>query len=57
MKENKLSPKVKLGCSKCIGIQLEDLDFSTSNFKFSPSNKVTSIVSKPKKSSKVISLF
>lgn len=57
MKENKLSPKVKLGCPKCGGIQLEDLDFSTSNFKFSPSKKVTSIVSKPKKSSKVISLF
>lgn len=57
MKETKLSPKVKLGCSKCNGIQLEDLDFSTSNFKFSPSKKVTSIVSKPKKSSKVISLF
>ena len=57
MKETKLSPKVKLGCSKCNGIQLEDLNFSTSNFKFSPSKKVTSIVSKPKKSSKVISLF
>ena len=57
MKETKLSPKIKVGCSKCNGIQLEDLDFSSVNFKVSPSNKVSSIVSKPKKSSKVISLF
>ena len=57
MKETKLSPKIKVGCSKCNGIQLEDLDFSSINFKVSPSNKVTSIVSKPKTSSKVISLF
>ena len=57
MKETKLSPKSKVGCSKCNSIQLEDLDFSSVNFKVSPSNKVTSIVSKPKKSSKVISLF
>ena len=57
MKETKLSPKIKVGGAKCHGIQLEDLDFSSINFKVSPSNKVTSIVSKPKKSSKVISLF
>lgn len=57
MKETKLSPKIKVGCTKCNGIQLEDLDFSSVNFKVSPSKKVTSIVAKPKKSSKVISLF
>ena len=57
MKETKLSPKIKVGCSKCNGIQREDLDVSFVNVKVSPSNKVTSIVSKPKKSSKVISLF
>lgn len=59
MKEKKLSPKIKIGCSKCNGIQLEDLDLSSIGFNVSasPSKKITSIVSKSKKSSKVISLF
>jgi len=58
MKTTKLSPKVKLGCSKCGNkIELEDLNFYTGDFNFSKQSKVTSIVSKPKKSSKVISLF
>lgn len=57
MTNNKLSPKVKIGCSKCNGISDEDLNIGTGNFKLSKENKVTSIVSKTKKSSKVVSLF
>lgn len=57
MANNKLSPKVKIGCSKCNGISDEDLNIGTGNFKLSKENKVTSIVSKTKKSSKVVSLF
>ena len=57
MKDNKLSPKIKLGCSKCNGISDEDLNLGTGNFRLSKENKVTSIVSKSKKSSKVVSLF
>lgn len=56
---NKLSPNVKLGCSKCSksSLNIDDLKF---NFKFSEQhNKVKNIVviQKVKKSSKVISLF
>ena len=56
---NKLSPNVKLGCSKCSKSTLntDDLKF---NFKLSEQqNKVKTIVvnQKVKKSSKVISLF
>ena len=55
---NKLSPNVKLGCSKCGGLSL---DTSGSGFKFSEAKttKVETIVatSKHNKSSKVVSLF
>ena len=55
---NKLSPNVKLGCSKCSkSLNTDDLKF---NFKLSEQqNKVKTIVvnQKVKKSSKVISLF
>ena len=55
---NKLSPNVKLGCSKCGGLSL---DTSGSGFKFSEAKttKVETIVatSKRKKTSKVVSLF
>ena len=56
--KNKLSPNVKLGCSKCGGLSL---DTSDSGFKFSETKttKVETIVatSKRNKSSKVVSLF
>ena len=56
--KNKLSPNVKLGCSKCRGLSL---DTSGSGFKFSEAKttKVETIVatSKHKKTSKVVSLF
>ena len=56
--KNKLSPNVKLGCSKCGGLSL---DTSGSGFKFSEAKttKVETIVatSKRNKSSKVVSLF
>lgn len=56
--KNKLSPNVKLGCSKCGGLSL---DTSGSGFKFSEAKttKVETIVatSKCKKTSKVVSLF
>lgn len=56
--KNKLSPNVKLGCSKCGGLSL---DTSGSGFKFSEAKttKVETIVatSKRKKTSKVVSLF
>lgn len=55
---NKLSPNVKLGCSKCGGLSL---DTSGSGFKFSEvkTAKVETIIatSKHKKPSKVVSLF
>ena len=55
---NKLSPNVKLGCSKCGGLSL---DTSGSGFKFSEAKttKVETIIatSKRKKTSKVVSLF
>ena len=55
---NKLSPNVKLGCSKCGGLSL---DTSGSGFKFSEAKttKVETIMatSKRKKTSKVVSLF
>lgn len=57
---NKLSPNVKLGCSKCGGLSL---DTSGSGFKFSEvkttKTKVETIIatSKHKKPSKVVSLF
>lgn len=56
--KNKLSPNVKLGCSKCGGLSL---DTSGSGFKFSEAKttKVETIItsSKRKKTSKVVSLF
>ena len=56
--KNKLSPNVKLGCSKCGGLSL---DTSGSGFKFSEAKttKVETImaISKRKKPSKVVSLF
>ena len=56
--KNKLSPNVKLGCSKCGGLSL---DTSGSGFKFSEAKttKVETIIatSKRKKASKVVSLF
>ena len=56
--KNKLSPNVKLGCSKCGGLSL---DTSGSSFKFSETKttKVETIraTSKHKKTSKVVSLF
>ena len=56
--KNKLSPNVKLGCSKCGGLSL---DTSGSGFKFSEAKttKVETIMatSKRKKTSKVVSLF
>ena len=56
--KNKLSPNVKLGCSKCRGLSL---DTSGSGFKFSEAKttKVETIIatSKRNKSSKVVSLF
>ena len=56
--KNKLSPNVKLGCSKCGGLSL---DTSGSGFKFSEvkTTKIETIVatSKHKKTSKVVSLF
>ena len=56
--KNKLSPNVKLGCSKCGGLSL---DTSGSSFKFSEAKttKVETIVatSKHNKSFKVVSLF
>ena len=56
--KNKLSPNVKLGCSKCGGLSL---DTSGSGFKISEpkTTKVETIVatSKRKKPSKVVSLF
>ena len=56
--KNKLSPNVKLGCSKCGGLSL---DTSGSSFKFSETKttKVETIIatSKHKKTSKVVSLF
>ena len=56
--KNKLSPNIKLGCSKCGGLSL---DTSGSGFKFSEAKttKVETIVatSKRKKTSKVVSLF
>ena len=54
----KLSPKIKLGCSKCgNSLELDTIDF---NFNFKFENKVTTITGRNnnnKKSSKVISLF
>lgn len=56
--KNKLSPNVKLGCSKCGGLSL---DTSGIGFKISEpkTTKVETIVatSKRKKPSKVVSLF
>lgn len=55
---NKLSPKIMLGCSACGSkIELNDLNFNDGNFNLSKDSKVTSIIPKIKKSSKVISLF
>lgn len=58
MKSNKLSPKIKLGCSKCGNkIEMDDLNFYTGNFELSKSSKVTSLNKTSNKSSKVKSLF
>ena len=56
--KNKLSPNVKLGCSKCGGLSL---DTSGSGFKFSEAKttkaEIIVATSKRKKTSKVVSLF
>lgn len=58
MAQVKLSPKIKLGCSKCGNkIEIDDLNFYTGNFELSKNNKITSLNRNPVRSSKVKSLF
>jgi hypothetical protein len=55
---DKLSPKIKIGCSKCKGLDLEISQFTNFNFSEGRSAKVTSIIkTSSQKSSKVVSLF
>ena len=44
--DKRLSPKIKIGCSKCNKIKDEDLEISAGGFKLSTpkSTKVTSII-------------